>query len=116
MIYEKFQKEAKSLTYPLRPQRPVLDVKTATPDQLRQYADAVEKCNAAMTEFEALRNEYNSKIHDIEQRFRTALAEEYGVAGHQKEPVLFRLAWDREHSGGYGDVENAYSDLSELLT
>lgn len=51
----------------------------------------------------------------VKQSHAQQLAEKYGVAGHPKEPELYRLAYDYGHSGGWSEVEIYYQDLVVLL-
>lgn len=65
--------------------------------------------------FKADRKEYNRQVSDIEDRFRTALKQEYGTNGNPKESLLFEKAWGLGHSAGFSEVESFYGDLAPLI-
>lgn len=67
-----------------------------------------------------------NKIHDLLKRQQIAntekrqhklsLERKYNLLGHPKADDLYRLAWDYGHSGGFAEIENYYTELSDLLT
>lgn len=56
-----------------------------------------------------------AKSHEMNEKFRNALAETYGVLGNPKEPLLWRLTWDLGHSSGYAEVLHFYDEMVELV-
>lgn len=61
---------------------------------------------------------YDARLQDQErlrQEFRADLAREEGVTGNPKEPLLFRLAWERGHSAGWTEVAINYEEMVELV-
>ena len=48
-------------------------------------------------------------------RHQATLEARHGLTGHPKADKLYSLAWDMGHSAGYGEVENYYSDMADLL-
>ena len=57
----------------------------------------------------------NAETARLADELMTRLEDEYGVANHPKAGALWRIAWDRGHSGGLSDVESNYSELVELI-
>jgi hypothetical protein len=55
----------------------------------------------------------NARLLEV---FRKDLEHEYGMIGHPKADVLWRLAYDRGHSAGYNEIYNEYDELSVLIT
>jgi hypothetical protein len=51
----------------------------------------------------------------LNAEFKADLFEYHGVTGHPKADLAFRIAYDREHSAGHGDVASLFGDLAELL-
>lgn len=48
-------------------------------------------------------------------RFRADLEQAFGVAGHPKAELLFRLAYEEGHGRGFHEVFLIYQDLVELI-
>jgi hypothetical protein len=62
------------------------------------------------------RSIYLTENGRLEANFRKDLEHEYGMTGHTKADTLWRLAYERGHSGGYHEIYNEYDDLSVLIT
>ena len=61
------------------------------------------------------RRAWRAEESAIEQRFRADLEVEFGMKGHAKADLLWRMAWDRGHSSGLQEVFQEYRELSELV-
>ena len=63
----------------------------------------------------AQRQKYRKASHEFQKDFKEALEIIFYVDGHPKADLLFQLAWEYGHSGGYSEVLNYYIDLVELI-
>lgn len=59
--------------------------------------------------------ERNAAAAKEELDFKTNLEREHGLTGHPKADLLWRLAWEDGHSGGWDDIASVYSEFAELL-
>jgi hypothetical protein len=66
-----------------------------------------------------LKSGHRQKYHEdrarLEEQFAADLAEEHGLVGHPKEKLLYSLAYERGHSGGFRDVAGQYEEMADLL-
>lgn len=53
--------------------------------------------------------------NEEDRLFREALAKEYDVQGNPKFSQAYSIAYSNGHSCGYGEVENYFRDLAELI-
>lgn len=58
--------------------------------------------------------EYKREGMRLVKFFQQALAEEFEMVGHPKEPILFNKAWAYGHSAGYFEVADCYERLLDL--
>lgn len=100
--------------YPERPRKPVLN-KSATPPQIRDYADQLEQYDQQLKEWRADVAAWNARSAALEAEFRRDLEVEYHMVDHPKAELLYGKAWQMGHDAGLHEVANAYSDLVELV-
>ncbi len=62
-----------------------------------------------------LDNTRRAAVRMLEDEFKNSLFFEYGMDKHPKREQAYKMAWDRGHSAGYGEVESEFMDLAELL-
>lgn len=65
---------------------------------------------------EAVWTAHRNETRRLEDKLKADLEEELGLTNHPKKDVLWRLAWERGHSAGYGEVASYYEEMAELLT
>lgn len=58
---------------------------------------------------------YHEEQSKIDEAFKLALFEEYGVNNHPKRERIFEKAWSRGHSDGYSQVEYEFSELVDII-
>ena len=46
---------------------------------------------------------------------KSSLEKMYGIQNHPKRQILWDLAWEQGHAGGFSDVENYYRELVVLI-
>lgn len=51
----------------------------------------------------------------LEDQFRADLADEHGITGHPKEPVLWGMVYSHSRSDGLVSMASYYEDLVELV-
>lgn len=100
-----------TVEYPTRSHKPKL-VSGATPAQIREYADAVEKWEA---NYDAKKTAYYAEQHARQALLKRDLEEEYGLTNHPKADMVWGKAWEHGHSGGYNDVATWYSEFAEVV-
>lgn len=57
---------------------------------------------------------YRKESYRLKDLFQQALAEEFDMVGHPKEPILFNKAWEDGHCSGYSEVAYYYENLLDL--
>ncbi len=95
-----------------------------TPEQLMDELSKARKTATAngWTETKELNEEayrkaksaYNSDVNQLQIAFLDALLNEYGVPDDEFGNKLVQMAWDDGHSSGFSEVENNFSDYSDL--
>jgi hypothetical protein len=100
--------------YPIRPRKPSLS-KTATPAEIRAYADQLEQYEEELRGTRERMAAYNALTAALEAEFRADLEEYYGMTGHPKADLLYSKSWERGHAYGLSEVANVYSDLVDLV-
>ncbi len=100
--------------YPIRPRKPFLS-KTATPAEIRAYADQLEQYEEELRGTRERMAAYNARTAALEAEFRADLEEYYGMTGHPKADLLYGKSWEHGHSSGLSEVANVYSDLVDLV-
>lgn len=115
MDTNKYDQKIRAIPYPEYPRRPAFPKSTATPAELRQYADAVEAYNKVRTEWSKESKEYRIKHDEIIDEFKAELFKELGIEKNPKAELLYSIAWQKGHSGGLGDVWAEACDLVELI-
>jgi hypothetical protein len=103
-----------TLPYPDAPARPKLGSKP-TSEEARAYAEALDKYDVLVKAYNVKRNEYHTQTYELETKLRADLEEENEVVGNPKAGRLWDIAWDRGHSGGYGEVISNYNELVDLI-
>lgn len=83
------------------------DVMTVT--QAKAHLEQQKLAKASYREF------YRQDGYRLELKFRNDIAAHFNVTGHMKEPLLWGLAYNYGHSGGYIDIFNYYEDLIQLV-
>ena len=63
----------------------------------------------------SMKKTYKEELRKIEERFKQDAFEELDLQNHPKKEVLYRYAYDRGHSGGYGDIFSELEDIVLLL-
>jgi len=58
--------------------------------------------------------EYEKKIAEREAH-KNRMEEKYGTKGHRNAGMLYELAVEYGHAGGFSEIEIYYSELSALL-
>lgn len=105
-----------SLPYPMKPRKPTIDLKHATPVEIRAHADAIEDYDRAIEEWATKKDAYRADDARLKLKFRREVEEENNVKStHPKAGILWNKAWDRGISEGLVGVLNAYEDLVELI-
>jgi len=103
-----------TMEYPKAPAKPVL-AKSATPAEIRAYADFIELYDTAYDVYKSNRVAYNAETTAKRNQFRTDLEAEYGTTGHPKANLLWDMAWENGSSSGLNEVLNWYDRLSDLV-
>ena len=90
-----------------------------TPQQAREYADAMERYEAAIEEHRTKRKAYHDEVGRMNEQFKQdAIADIFGENAKKFPTTIARLwetAWDDEHSLGYAAVYDKLFDLSEII-
>ena len=100
--------------YPIRPCKPTLS-KSATPTEVRQYADKLEQYEEELRGTRERMAAYNALTAALEDAFRIDLESYYNTTGHPKADLLYSKSWERGHAYGLSEVANVYSDLVDLV-
>jgi hypothetical protein len=100
--------------FPQVPRKPRL-MATASPAEVRAYADALEAYDEVMKSHREQVAAYYARTVALEGEFRHDLEKEYDMVGHEKADLLFGKAWQLGHAGGMQEVASWYSDLVELV-
>jgi len=79
---------------------------------VRQAREHVESEKQRQRDQRRVYQEEEGRLRDL---LRYDLEVENVVTGHPKANLLWSMAWDRGHSGGYSDVISNYEDLVELV-
>lgn len=67
-------------------------------------------------QYEQDQAEYRREDMRLNRLFKEDLEKEYGVSeDNPKKDMLYRIAYERGHSSGFGEIENNYSDMVELI-
>jgi hypothetical protein len=103
-----------TLPYPQTPKRPRLSIRP-TAAEAREFAKAIEDYDILMDGHRAEKVEYGEATRDLEAKLRADLEKENEVTGNPKAGRLWEIAWEQGHSGGYGEVINAYNQLVDLI-
>jgi hypothetical protein len=69
----------------------------------------------ATTTGKEARAAYNAREAEISARFKRDLLGEHGVTSNSKADEVFRIAWDRGRSSGYGEVAGEFAELVGLI-
>ena len=100
--------------FPPAPKKPRL-LATATPAEVRVYADQLEQFDHEMKTHRERVAAYHARSVALEAEFRRDLEVTFLMVGHPKADLLYGKAWQLGHAGGLLEVANAYSDLVELV-
>lgn len=100
--------------YPERPRKPAMS-STATPAQIRDYADKLEQYDHQLKLWRADVAAWNARSAALEAEFCRDLEVEFGMVDHPKAKLLYGKAWQMGHAAGLHEVANCYSDLVELV-
>lgn len=109
-VAEQFTERARGIPYPEMPQKP--ERGDLTPSAYGRAIAAYEKAKDVAY---AGRKDYDTLHAQCDDDFKAALAVELGLDGHPKYDLLFRLAWQEGHSGGYSEVASCADTFAELL-
>lgn len=113
MLKETAYYEGRDLSYPARPAKPRL-MKPDDATAVRAYADELDAYNVATITANAARATYNDLMKGRSDELMADLATEYGLSP-AKVSVLYSKAYSDYHSGGLGEVINAFDDLVDLV-
>ena len=119
-IYEKITagEYTPKLPYPGKEHKPPLLSKSAgdlSADDIAALPSVREAWAAAQEAVRFGRAAHNDELRDLQKKFQRDLEKDSGMTGHPKADALFAKAWERGHSGGYGEIYGEYLDLVELV-
>jgi hypothetical protein len=110
-----FEDKLRAVPYPNHPVRPEIKTTTATPAELRRFANAVEKYNDELADWRKMKMEWQEKQNKIMDEFKTALFEDLGINKNPKAEKLYAIAWAKGHSGGLSEIWNEACDMVDLI-
>ncbi len=110
MIAEKYTEKSRQLRYPSEDPKKIEEIEDMAGKNNREEAKENYR-----NELRAARNKYSEEQYKIDEEFKLALYEEYGVETNPKREKVFSMAWERGHSSGYGEVESEFMDLVDLI-
>ena len=58
---------------------------------------------------------YHKDQERLNEEFQTELFALHGVTGNPKAQTCYGIAYERGHSGGYGEVASVFAELVELI-
>jgi hypothetical protein len=61
------------------------------------------------------REKQRESAHQEYMEFKAELLEELGIASHPKADMLFDIAWEKGHSGGYNEVRYEAEEMVGLI-
>jgi hypothetical protein len=99
------------MPYPVRPVHPLLK-KGSTPDEVRAFADALEKYEKDLAEFNAAIKAYRAHDNELYSQFREDVLKEVGLTGHPKADSAFNFARDK---AGDSDCREEILEILEEL-
>jgi hypothetical protein len=102
---------------PSRPTKPHL-AKNHTSKDVETYMKRLKEYEHSVTLWNVARDDWVAEERDLQAKFKV-LALRYCNIDMQTNPKAERawiMAWERGHSGGYGDVLEELSELAELIT
>lgn len=105
--------------YPVKPVEPAVLRKRAkelTAEELSSLAAVSRAYDEAKVAYDVARREHGLESGRLTALLQADLEAEYGVTGHPKAELLWSKAYDRGHSGGTGEIINAWTDLVDLIT
>ena len=109
-----FSKYDHKLVYPKAPKKPHLH-STATPKEIREHEDAIEKFNILMIKHRDEQKKYREEEVKLFQSFKKDVMKEVGLSRNPKADKIFAYAWAAGHSNGYSEVYAILCDLSDLF-
>lgn len=97
--------------YPSKPIRP----KESKPNELRQYADALEQYDKDKQEYENQVKPLRDEASERYDEFKRDLFDEYGVTDNPKRDKCYAIAYEYGHSSGCGEIHSYFCNIVELI-
>ncbi len=104
-----------TIPYPNKPSKPVMERVGRESQAICVYADAMEKWEKDMEDYQEALAIYREALRKLDERFKQDVLCENGLAGHPKAEKVWDLAWEEGHSSGYSEVANRVERLTELV-
>lgn len=98
---------------PIKPRKPVLNTQTATPDEVRTYADQLETYNSRLLKYDFDMMVYLERSVALEAEFRKDLEVSHNMVDHPKADLLYGKAYERGRAPS--EVAMAYADMVQLV-
>jgi hypothetical protein len=103
------------IPYPIKPRKPIISLKAASPAEIRAHADDVETYDRETEGWKTATEEYRRETSELMLKFRADVEAEQGTVLNKKAALLWNKAWERGHDEGLLGVLNAYEDLVDLI-
>jgi len=111
-----FEKYKMTLGFPVKPPHPKMpNSRTTTPQQVREYADALERHQSAMKVYHQEIDEYRRQQREKEEQFKMDALKECGLENHPKREKAYAFAWEHGHANGLSEVFYWLTEVAELL-
>ena len=110
MIAEKYTEKSRNLKYPKEDAEILSKIEDMAGKKNREEAKENYR-----NELRAERNKHHVEQFKIDDEFKLALFQEYGVETNPKREKAFSMAWENGHAEGYSSVECYFSELVELI-
>jgi hypothetical protein len=111
MDYKEYEQDYTStIQVPARPNKPIL--KGSTPQDHREYADALETYNFLFKAYEVAMAERKTDQRRLDEEYKQACFRQLGIAGHPKREILWDKAYSLSRDEGMYQV---YMTMYELI-
>jgi hypothetical protein len=114
MKYDYDYYSGKDLLYPAKPAKPHLKV-GATSAEVREYANELERYEAALVEYNEHRDWYNSQTNLRLKELQDKLRDDYDITQAQFN-VLWLRAWEDGHAHGLSEVVNHFDVYYDMAS
>lgn len=85
------------------------------PAESKAYTEALHAYESAAERHRAAEADRSRRQSELDAEFRCDVLAAIGLADHPKAGLLYQMAYQRGHSGGYREVLSEAEDLAELL-